>query len=133
MRKYDKQREESRGLTVELCLVLALAVIGTIAFSAIAMSFLATGAAYEYLSYTTKIQMSDAYWRDVFFNRLVQCGVLTVVAVVGTGVYKSWQLADGGGRELARALGGTRLSEAGGDPELLKVLNVVDELAIAAG
>ena len=83
MRKYDEQREEARGLTVELCLLLALSVVGTIGLSAVAMAALATFGAYGYVSATTTIKMPEAYWWDIFYQRLVQCSVLTVVAVAG--------------------------------------------------
>jgi len=133
MRKYHEQRDEARGLTTELCLLLAVAVVGTIAVSALAMAFLATAAAYGYLSAVTNIVMPPDHWPGVFRHRLIQCGVVTLLAVLGTAAYKSWQLAEGGGRCVARSLGGTRVSEAGNDSSRLKLLNVVEELAISTG
>jgi Zn-dependent protease with chaperone function len=133
MRKYQEQRDEARGLTGELCILLALAVIGTIVLSSIAMAGVATAGAHGYVSATTSIKMPPEYWWKVFYDRLWQCSVLTVLAVLGTAIYKTWQLADGGGRALARSLGGSRITDADTDPELLKVRNVVEELAIATG
>jgi Zn-dependent protease with chaperone function len=133
MRHYHEQRAQARGLTTQLCLALALAVVGTIAVSALAMAAVATAAAYGYLSTVTTIVMPAGYWRNVFYDRVLQAGVLTLLAVVGTAVYRSWQLAGGGGRLVARALGGTRVSTADNDPGSLRLLNVVEELAIATG
>jgi Zn-dependent protease with chaperone function len=133
MRKYHEQRDEARGLTTELCLMLAIAVLGTIAVSAVAMAAIATGAAYGYLSAVTNIVMPADYWRNVFYDRLIQCGVLTLLAVGGTAAYKTWQLADGGGRCVAQSLGGTRVSDPGHDAGRLRMLNVVEELALATG
>jgi Zn-dependent protease with chaperone function len=137
MRKYHEQREEARGLTTELCLALAVAVIGTIVVSAVAMAAIITIGAYGYISTVTSFEMPAGYWENVFWTRLTQCGVLTLLAVVGTAAYKTWQLTDGGGRTVARSLGGIRISEPGNDAakdaSRLKVLNVVEELAIAAG
>ena len=48
MRKYHEQRDEARGLTVELCLLLALAVIGTIVISSLAMAAVGTLAAHAF-------------------------------------------------------------------------------------
>src|SRR3954468_4810744 len=110
MRKYHAQRDEAPGLTGELCLLLAIAVIGTIAISSLAMAVLATLGAYEYVASTTKIKMPAGYWESIFVQRLMQCSVLTAVAVVGTAVYQSWQLAEGGGRRVARLLGGARIT-----------------------
>src|SRR5437868_6066081 len=152
MRKYHAQRDEARGLTVELCLLLAVAVIGTIAVSAVAMAGLATFGAYEYVTQTTTIKMPKGYWENIFLQRLLQCGVFTVLAVVGAAIYQSWQLAEGGGRHVARLLGGTRIcplppGEGGdrrspsegivtstcNDADRTKLLNIVEELAIATG
>ena len=133
MRKYHEQRDEARGLTTELCLLLAIAVVGTIVFSSVAMAGLATYAGYGYLSVTTSIEMPPGYWTGIFFHRLTQCGVATVLAVLGTAAYKSWQLADGGGRAVARSLGGTRIIDGDNDPGRLKLRNIVEELAIATG
>jgi Zn-dependent protease with chaperone function len=131
MRKYHEQRDEARGLTTELCLLLALAVIGTIVVSALAMAGVAVAAGYAHLSATTNIKMPADYWQGVFFHRLIECFVITLLAVGGTAVYKSFQLADGGGRSVARMLGGTRVVEADKDAGNTRLLNVVEELAIA--
>ena len=133
MRKYQEQREEARGLTVEFCLLLALAVIGTIVLSSVAMAAVATLAAHTYLSAVTTIKMPPGYWEDIFVQRLIQCGTLTFLAVTGTALYQSWQLTDGGGRHIARLLGGHRISLPCGDPNHTKLLNIVDELSIATG
>src|SRR6478609_1113707 len=117
MRKYHEQRDEARGLTVELCLLLALAVIGTVVISSVAMAAIATLAAHGYVSYTTTIKMPAGYWENIFVHRLIQCGILTVLAVVGTAVYQSWQLAEGGGRHVARMLGGKRITSPTDDLE----------------
>jgi Zn-dependent protease with chaperone function len=133
MRKYERQREEARGLTVELCLLLTIAVLGTIAISSLAMAGLATFGAYEYVASTTKITMAKGYWENIFLQRLMQCSVLTVVAVLGIAIYQTWQLAEGGGRHVARLMGGTRVTSPCDDVERTKLLNVVEELAIATG
>ena len=58
---------------------------------------------------------------------------LAVAIVVGSGtLYKAAQLA-GGGESLAIALGGRRLQPDSGDPLEQKVLNVVEEMALASG
>jgi Zn-dependent protease with chaperone function len=131
MRKYHEQRDEARGLTVELCLLLALAVIGTIVISSLAMAAIASLAAHGYVSYTTNIKMPAGYWENIFIQRLIQCGIFTVLAVVGTAVYQSWQLAEGGGRHVARMLGGKRVTNPCDDLERTKLLNIVEELSVA--
>src|SRR5262245_49548191 len=133
MRKYHEQRDEARGLTTELCLLLALAVIGTIVVSAVAMAAVAVAAGYGHLSATTNIKMPADYWQGVFFSNLLRAFVITLLAVAGTAIYKSWQMAEGGGRCVARLLGGTRVVDADKDAGHTRLLNVVEELAIATG
>jgi Zn-dependent protease with chaperone function len=77
--------------------------------------------------------MPDGYWWNIFTQRLMQCGVLTLLAVVGSAVYQSWQLAEAGGRGVAKLLGGERVSDATPDPDAKRLLNVVEELAVATG
>jgi Zn-dependent protease with chaperone function len=131
MRKYQEQRDDARGLTVELCLLLAVALVGTIVVSAVALAVVATVAPYAYVSNATTMVMADGYWEDLFWKRLVEVGVATLLLVVGTAIYKTWQLAEGGGRAVANSMGGKRVIDGATDPGHVKVNNVVEELAIA--
>ena len=71
----------------------------------------------------------DTFWRpDIFIGVVV-----AVLLVVGGGsLFKSAQLS-GGGEPLALSLGGRRLLNDSGDPVERKVLNVVEEMALASG
>ncbi len=131
MRKYQEYRDEARGLTVELCLLLCVAVVGTIVVSSVAMGAVAAAAPYAYVSKTTTMVMPDGYWMDLFWQRLFQSLVATTLLVIGTAAYKTWQLSEGGGRAVATSMGGKRVTEVATDPEHVKVRNVVEELAIA--
>ena len=59
-------------------------------------------------------------------------GAGTILVVGGGSLYKISELA-GGGRVIAEQLGGRRLDHATSDPVERKLLNVVDEMAIASG
>ena len=70
-----------------------------------------------------------SWWQlDVFL--LVTAGVGVVIG--GGSLYKSLQLS-GGGEKLAEMLGGRRLPPDAIDPLERKVLNIVEEMAIASG
>lgn len=70
-----------------------------------------------------------AWWQpDVFL--LVAAGVSLVIG--GGSLYKTLQLS-GGGEKLAEMLGGRRLTPDARDPLERKVLNIVEEMAIASG
>lgn len=133
MRKYQQYRDDARSSTLDLCIILSIAVVGTIAVSTIALAGIATGATYSYLTLTTNIEMPPEHWRDMFLSRLCEAGILTTLAVVGTACYRAWQLAEGGGSWVARSMGGTKVIVSSPDPNHVKVRNVVEELAIATG
>jgi Zn-dependent protease with chaperone function len=107
--------------------------VGTIALSALAVAALATAGPYAYVSATTNIEMPAEHWRDMFCDRLLQAGILTLWLVAGTAAYQTWRLSEGGGHAIARSLGGVRIREGDGGADGLKLLNVVEEMALATG
>jgi Zn-dependent protease with chaperone function len=133
MRNFYQHQDNAHGMTKALCLLLALSVVGTIVLSAVALAGVAVASAHGYLSTTTKIVMPFSHWRDFFLDRFVEGMVLSTLAVAGVAIYKSFQLAEGGGRLVATSLGGTRVLESADDLGHRKVLNVVEEMAIATG
>src|ERR1700730_9463234 len=116
MRKYQEYRDEARGMTKELCLLLAIAVTGTIVVSAFAVAAVIVATTHGYLSALTNIEMPSEHWSDLFLRRFLQASGLLMLTVAGTAAYKALQLAEGGGRELARSLGGTRVHGDATDP-----------------
>jgi Zn-dependent protease with chaperone function len=131
MRKYQEYRDGARGMTRELCFLLAIAVSGTIVLSALAIAMMTVAIEYGYLSAFTTIEMPFEHWSDRFLQRFLLAGGLLTLTVIGTAVYKTSQLAEEGGRGVARSLGGTRVLGDATDPGHVKVRNVVEELAIA--
>ena len=122
MRKYQEYRDDARGMTTTLCLLLAVAVTGTIVVSAMATAGVTVAVAYGYMSAMTRFEVSAGHWQNLFSQRLLQVGVLTTLLVVGTAVYRSVQLKEGGGRWLARSLGGTRVHADATDPSHVKLI-----------
>ncbi|OYW93668.1 MAG: peptidase, partial [Alishewanella sp. 32-51-5] len=57
---------------------------------------------------------------------------LVVIAVVGLAIMAKWQRLKLGGRTIAEALGGNRVSPSAQDPLQRRLLNVVEEMALAA-
>src|SRR6476659_8556929 len=126
MLNFYRHQDEAHGMTKALCLLLVLSVAGTIVVSAVALAGVAVVSARGYLSATTSITMPFSHWRDLFLDRFVQALVLSMFAVAGVAIYKSFQLAEGGGRLVARSLGGTRVLEKADDLGHRKVLNIVE-------
>jgi Zn-dependent protease with chaperone function len=65
-------------------------------------------------------------WSTIFFTSIV------VVAAVSIAVLIKWQQLKGGGKVIATSLGGNRIDAASSDPLERRLLNVVEEMAIAA-
>lgn len=57
---------------------------------------------------------------------------LVVIAVVGLAIVAKWQQLKLGGRTIAQALGGERINADNQDPLKRRLLNVVEEMALAA-
>ncbi len=133
MRKFHEYRDEARGMTAGLCALLAVAVVGTVVVSALALAGVSVASTYAYLSATTNIKMPAEHWRGLFFARLGETGILTALLVGAAAVYTWFRLADGGGGWVARSLGGTRITGDDSDPARKRLINIVEELAIATG
>jgi Zn-dependent protease with chaperone function len=131
--KYQQYREQARELTTRLCVLLAVAVVGTILVSALALAGVVVFGLYAYLSATTHVQMPFEHWYHMYLDRFRDAGVLTALLVIGTALYKSYQLAEGGGRFVAKALGGTRVHDLDTDSAHCRARQVVEELAVATG
>lgn len=60
-------------------------------------------------------------------------GVLTLLVIAGGSLFKIVSLREGGGSGVAEGLGGNRLYPNATDPDHRRLLNVVEEMAIASG
>ena len=133
VQNYHQHCGKARGLTAGLCVLLAVAVVGTIVISAALLAGVIVSGSYGYVSVTTNIKMPFAHWHHMYLGRFRDAGVLTMLLVLGAAVYKGYQLAEGGGRLVAISLGGTRVTDSDVDPGRHKLRTVVEELAIATG
>jgi Zn-dependent protease with chaperone function len=133
VRKYVEYADEARSLTTGLCILLAVAVLGTIVVSALAVAGVAVFGSYAHLSATTNIRMPFAHWQQMYLDRLRDAAILITLLVVGTAIFKSFMLAEGGGKSVARSMGGTRVGELDADPDRRRLRNIAEELAIATG
>jgi Zn-dependent protease with chaperone function len=63
---------------------------------------------------------------------VVSVALFWLAVIMGSSAYRGLGLRDGGG-SVARALGGTRIDRTTSDPDLRRLRNVVEEMAIASG
>ncbi len=81
---------------------------------------------------------NDSYYEAVAFadyltpKRFVAIS-LTVLLVIGCAIAFKWKQLRAGGRAVAESLGGKRIFPNSDDPDQQRVLNVVEEMAIASG
>ncbi|MCP5471267.1 MAG: M48 family metallopeptidase [Sinobacteraceae bacterium] len=62
----------------------------------------------------------------------VSAALFWLLVIMGASTWRSLSLRDGGG-VVAQGLGGTRVDRTTGDPDLRRLRNVVEEMAIASG
>ncbi len=97
------------------------------------MSAAVVASTWAYLGATLRVEMPADYWSHLYLQRLVESAVLITLVVAGTAIYRTMQLREGGGRLVARLAGGTRVYDDTSDLSHRKLLNVVEELAVATG
>ncbi|MCW8194360.1 M48 family metallopeptidase [Proteobacteria bacterium 005FR1] len=131
---FFEHQDTARRNTRRLVLLMLLAVISLIAITTLLVSVLLF-----YFQYggNGMSQPADANVVQLAFHSLsweilgyITLGVGSVVALGST--YKLLQLS-GGGQKVAEALGGRLININTSDPDERKILNVVEEMAIASG
>jgi Zn-dependent protease with chaperone function len=119
---FFRHQDEARSASKRLVLYFGLAVIAIVLSVHLAGSFFffwVQSSAYETFSWWSLDRL-------VFFAG----GALLIIAAGS--LYKMWRLSDGG-HTVARLLGGRPISPNTTDPLERRALNVVEEMAIAAG
>ncbi len=123
---FFQQQDAARRGTTRLVVLFALAVLAIMA----SIEVLLAGAM-GYLGRDPETNEVD--WTAVADPRLLILAVAGTLIVVGGGsLYKIAQLS-GGGRVVAEELGGRLVDTSTSDPVERRLLNVVEEMAIASG
>lgn len=135
------QQDRARGMTRKLLVYYALAVLGTI-LAAYGLTVVVMGALehekqkptwerpqHEFTSGVTA-PFADGRWFDptLFFSIT---GITALLVACGSG-WKTMQFSGGGG-SVATLLGGRPVPPGSSDPDKKRLLNVVEEMAIASG
>jgi Zn-dependent protease with chaperone function len=125
--QFFENQEAARRETSRLVFLFGCAVVGIV------------GLLYGLALFLSNLQKTDAYGRVAAMpieywqpELLFQVVLATFAVVAGGSLYKTLQLR-GGGAVVAESLGGQLIATDTNDPEARKVLNVVEEMAIASG
>lgn len=122
---FFEHQEQARRNTGRLIFYFICAVIGIIAVTYLVAASVVTYAGNGH----REIIHSQAYWHP---ELLLFITLFTCLTVGAGSLYKVMQLS-GGGRAVAESLGGKLIHADTTDPNERKVLNVVEEMAIASG
>ncbi len=125
---FFESQDDARRTTTRLIVLFTLAVVA-IGCTLYAVAVVATG--FRGTDQVTGELLWQFDWAEP--ERMLQVAVATLLVVGGGSLYKSAQLRRGGGRFVAESLGGRLLHADSGDPAERRVLNVVEEMAIASG
>ncbi|MCD6003556.1 M48 family metallopeptidase [Vreelandella alkaliphila] len=121
-------QEHARRKTWHLVVLLVLAVLALVAVTTLVVAIalqLMGGAEQTSLS-------AQGVWSALSFQLVAGVAVGVLAVVVLGGLFKQRQLS-GGGRAVAEALGGREINLTTHDPDERRILNVVEEMAIASG
>ncbi|HEB61373.1 MAG TPA: hypothetical protein ENJ06_06060 [Phycisphaeraceae bacterium] len=121
---FFEHQHRARKRTTTLIVLFALAVIGIIA----ALDLLGL----LIVSYTSRGHGGNMPPGNVHFAILTLSVLFTLLIVGGGSISKTMSLR-AGGKVVAESLGGKRILEQSADPVERRVLNVVEEMAIASG
>jgi len=122
------QQEQARRQTRRLVILFSIAVVLIIMAVYLAVTaglFLA-----QFFQGQQWFFSVQSLWNPLLFAWVVG---LTLLLVGGGSFYRLYQLRQGGGRVVAQMLGGSRIASANNDPLLRRLLNVIEEMAVASG
>jgi Zn-dependent protease with chaperone function len=123
---FFEHQDRARGTTQKLVLLFGLAVASLIFITTLLVVFV--------LGFANQAQTPGAVFSTTLHGTQVFVGVTAVVVgVVLLGAFFRMAQLRGGGRVVAESLGGRLLNPGSSDADERRILNVVEEIAIAAG
>ncbi|HSG65347.1 MAG TPA: M48 family metalloprotease, partial [Gammaproteobacteria bacterium] len=127
---FFARQEQSRRNTRVLIALFALAVVATV--SAVTLAAAVLISMYQQPYYTNGAIRTSMDWLSSNAGTLLAIAALTAGFIGVTSLYRIATVASGGG-QVARLLGGTVIPSATTDLLERRLVNVVEEMAIASG
>lgn len=122
--EHQERARKRTGLLVFLFLLAVAGIVLCVYLAALAVFYYTLSSSSE----TGAVPVFEWWMPDIF---LVTASAVLTVVLAGT-LYRTMSLREGG-TAVARMLGGRRILPETTDPEERRVLNVVEEMAIASG
>ena len=124
---FFEAQDQARKRTFWLVLLFALAVTGLVLLTNLFLLSMLVFVQTKQVVVSPETLYYFFTWKEF---TLVSVGVC--LFILGGSLYKAWRL-NGGGPKVASMLGGRLVSPSTPDPKQRQLLNVVEEMAIAAG
>ncbi len=125
---FFQRQSDARRSTTWLVGMFLLAVIGIVA-----TVVMLTAVAMQYADLPRIALANEVPTERPTFALPAIAGLITLLLIIGGSLFKIAELTRGGGTRVAESLGGRRLAPDGTDPVERRLLNVVEEMAIASG
>ncbi len=125
---FFKRQDEARRASRRLVVLFGLAVLAVVAAVDLVVFLLMRQGEARALGYIPPLTDWLAQ-----HPRMVVGTTLAVLAIIGVASFYKTMILGGGGGVVARSLGGVRISADTTDPLQRRLLNVVEEMAIASG
>jgi Zn-dependent protease with chaperone function len=125
---FFQRQAETRRLSRQLVVLFVIAVLAVVA----AVDFVLFTAFATFGPDAEGIEPPTLDWMSAHTGVVFTTTLIVVSVIVLASLYKSIALRGGGG-VVARSLGGVRISSDTRDPQQRRLLNVVEEMSIAAG
>ncbi|MGB0733716.1 MAG: M48 family metalloprotease, partial [Pontibacterium sp.] len=125
---FFAQQDRARRNTSLLVVLFSFAVLSLIALTNIAVLI--------FIAYSQAKSQEESLvlnWQTLFDVETVILVSLGVLAVVALAIMYKWTSLSDGGKRVAESLGGERIHPNTTDSAELRVLNIVEEMALASG
>ncbi|MFK7789999.1 MAG: M48 family metallopeptidase [Phycisphaeraceae bacterium] len=126
---FFEQQDAARKKTGYLVFLFALGVLGItlLLYGVVLIGLVGVNASNDQQATNTGIPAA------VYIGAFVMTFLGVLVVVGGSSIYKISSLRSGGGESVARSLGGTLIQPHAADMAQRKIMNVVEEMALASG
>jgi len=126
---YQAQARKNTAILVALFALAVVLVTVAVYFAVVFGVAIGQVFAMDSRSGFTGFSPEQLWSRELF----LWCSAITLAVILGGSAWRIRSLAEGGGAAVARMLGGSRLPAASREPLNRRLLNVVEEMAIASG
>ena len=129
---FFSAQDSARKKTGWLIFLFGLAVLSLIAVTNLFLMFALNLVGADTLAVPSPEIPQGTFWTHFSWSRFWAVGLVVGLVILLGSLFRSWSLGKGG-RNVAEMMGGTLVSSDSRDPAKRRLLNIVEEIAIASG